>query len=430
MTAPHAPRLPVIDADCHIVEPFELWAEELPEQFRPFARRRSLDESGEETLFHHGRELDLEWTIGTLCTPGSGSSSGRLDVNLDTEVHPGVRDPVARLRLMDEQGIAVSVLFPSCTLGLDDVTDIEFRWAYAQTYNSWIARFCAADPVRLRWAAVLPLSGIDRAVAELERCLELGCSTVMLSPLPRSGPGAVPFADPARASLCRNLGHPEMDVIYQRLVDAGRPATVHVVNPASNALGMGWVFANRTQWQMGQPLQAQLAILHVIDGGVPERFPGLRMGFFEGDVGWLPHWLGRLAETYDKFELLSRRPERGPVQQFGDQLYISGEPADLGLAQAAALVGPRHVLFGSDWPHMDGAWPDPLVIIRDRTDLAAEDKRAILVDGPAEYYGIDLDVLAAHLGPGWSTAAPIDQIRGMLPPDYDPRQGYRDQVRQ
>jgi uncharacterized protein len=429
MSEPQTARLPVIDADCHVVEPFDLWAEELPEQFRPYARQRSVDDAGAETLIHHGRELDLEWTIGALCTPGSASSAGRLDMNLDTEVHAGVRDPRARLRLMDEQGIAVSVLFPSCTLGLDDVTDIEFRWAYAETYNSWIARFCAADPVRLRWAAVLPLTGIDRAVAELERCLDLGCSTVMLSPLPRSGPGAVPFADPGRAGLCRNLGHPEMDVIYQRIVDAGRPATVHVVNPAANALGLGWVFANRTQWQMGQPLQAQLAVLHVIDGGVPDRFPDLRMGFLEGDVGWLPHWLGRLTETYDKFELLSRRPERDPVCQFRDQLYVSGEPADVGLAQTAALIGPRHVLFGSDWPHMDGAWPDPLVIVRDRDDLSAADKRAILVDGPAEYYGIDIAALVRDLGPGWSEAAPVDQIRGMLPPGYDPRRGYPGQAR-
>jgi predicted TIM-barrel fold metal-dependent hydrolase len=425
MNDPNRPRLPVIDADCHVVEPFDLWAEELPEKFRPFARRRQLDEDANETLFHHGRELDLEWTIGALCTPGSGSAQGRLDVDIDTEVHPGVHDPTARLALMDEQGIAVSMLFPSCTLGLDDVEDIEFRWAYAETYNSWIARFCAMDPLRLRWGAVLPLTDIDRAEAELERCIGLGCSTVMLSPLPRSGPGVVPFADPTRADHCRNLGHPELDVLYRRLVEADMPATVHVVNPASNALGMGWVFANRTQWQMGQPFQSQLALLHVIDGGVLERFPTLRMGFFEGDVGWLPHWLGRMEETYDKFALISRRLARGPIQQVRDQLYVSGEPADLGLAHAAGLVGARRILFGSDWPHMDGAWPDPIVIVRDREDLTAEQKRAVLLDGPAEYFGLDMPALMAHLGPTWSLDAEVADLRGMLPPDYRPADGHR-----
>lgn len=423
------PRLPVIDADCHVVEPFELWAEELPEQFREMARQRHRNEEGEEKLFHHGRELELEWTIGSLCTPGSGTEDGRLDMDLDTEIHPGVRNPEARLELMDSQGIAVSVMFPSCSLGLDDVEDVEFRWAYAETYNSWMARFCALDPQRLRWGAVLPLWGIERAAAELGRCIALGASTAMLSPLPRTGPGPVPFADPRRASLCHNLGHEDLDPIYGRLVAAGLPATVHVVNPGSNALGMGWLFANRTQWQMGQPFQSQLAMLHVIDGGVLERFPTLRMGFFEGDVGWLPHWLGRMQETYEKFALMSRRHRTSPLELVRQQLYLSGEPADLGLAHAVELVGARRILFGSDWPHMDGAWPDPMVIVRDRSDLSEVDKRSILVDGPAEYYGIDLPALVEHLGPSWSVDALVQDLAGMYPPDYVPRNGYVSELR-
>src|SRR5205807_219152 len=118
-------RLPVIDGDAHVVEPFSLWDEELPPEFRPVARQRVVDEAGREVLFHHGRPLDLEWTIGALCTPGSASVNGRLDIDLDAEVDKAVSDPVRRLAVMNEQGIGVSVLFPSCTLGLDDVPDLD-----------------------------------------------------------------------------------------------------------------------------------------------------------------------------------------------------------------------------------------------------------------------------------------------------------------
>lgn len=227
-------RLPVIDGDAHVVEPFSLWDDELPEEFRPVARQRIVDETGKEVLFHHGQPLNLEWTIGALATPGSGSVEGRLDLDLEDDVDAGVSDPVRRLEVMDDQGIAVSVLFPSCTLGLDDVPDLDFRWAYARTYNSWIARFCATDPVRLRWGAVIPLAGLDRAMEELDRCLALGASTVMLSPIPRTGPGAVPFASPDREGLCANLGNPELDPFWERLVEKGIPAVVHAVNPAAN----------------------------------------------------------------------------------------------------------------------------------------------------------------------------------------------------
>ena len=416
-------KLPIIDADAHVVEPFDLWDNELPEQFRPVARQRIVDETGKEVLYHHGAPLNLEWTVGALAVPGSGTVDGRLDLNLDTEVDPAVRDPHHRLRVMDEQGIAVSFLFPSCTLGLDDVPDVDFRWAYARTYNNWIHRFCQADPIRLRWGAVIPLIDPVRAFAEVDRCLEMGASTVMLSPVPRSGPGAVPFASPERDALCKNLGHRDLDPLWERLVRANVPAVVHAINPAANAYGIGWVYANRVQWQMGQPWQLQMAVVHMIEGGTFDRFPELRVGFFEGDVGWLPHWLGRLEETYDKFALLNKEHVRRPIETFQSQCYISGEPADRGLAHTVDMIGAKRVLFGSDWPHMDGAWPDPVRIVRDRADLTDRQKREILLDGPAKFFGVDLPEVLTHLGPGWSLDAQVADLAGMLPDDYRPASG-------
>ncbi|MGH9074939.1 MAG: amidohydrolase family protein, partial [Acidimicrobiales bacterium] len=166
--------------------------------------------------------------------------------------------------------------------------------------------------------------------------------------------------------------------------------------------------------QMGVPFQLQMAVMHVIDGGVLERFPDLRVGFFEGDVGWLPHWLGRLDETYDKMALVSGDRRRGALAQFRDQCVISGEPADAGLALTASTVGAGRVLWASDWPHQDGAWPDPVEILRDRPDVTDEDKHAIFVDGAAAFYRIDLDELGDHLGPGWSLDAPIAGMTGMF----------------
>jgi hypothetical protein len=52
--------------------------------------------------------------------------------------------------------------------------------------------------------------------------------------------------------------------------------------------------------------------------------------------------------------------------------------------------------------------------MRDRTDLSEADKRTMFVDGPARFFGIDLDELVAYLGEGWDREAPIDGIGGML----------------
>jgi len=393
-------KLPIIDADGHVMEPFELWRERLPEPYRDRAWTRTRDEAGKEVVTFFGRPTRFEWSMGSLCTPGGLSAGGRLDIDLDSEVDPGAHDPARRIALMDEQGIAVSVLFPTMTLGLDDLPDQGFANASATAYNDWIAEFCARDRLRLRWAAVLPLGDLDWATVELERVMAAGATTVMLSPIPT----------PAG----RSLGSPELDVVWARLAESGLPAVVHASNPASPSLGLVRHWANRAQWQMGVPFQLQLAVMHLIDGGVLERFHRLRVGFFEGDVGWLAHWLGRLDETYAKMALVANVPARAAVQQFRDQCTISGEPADLGLGLTVATVGPDRVLWASDWPHQDGAWPDPVEILRDRTDLTDADKRAIFVEGAARFYGIDLGAVLDRLGSDWSLEAPVGAIHGML----------------
>ena len=395
-------KLPIIDADGHVMEPFDLWERRLPDEYRDYAWKRVKTPDGGEEVSFLGRVTGFEWTVGSLCTPGALSAAGRLDHDLDTDVDRGAFDPARRVELMDEQGVAVSVLFPTMTLGLDDIPDAGFRSADARAYNSWISDFCRHDPLRLRYAAVLPLADIDWARAEIGRAVDDGASAVMLSPIPTPDG--------------RDLGSPELDPVWAALVDAGLAAVVHASNPASPALGMAHLWRNRGQWQMGVPFQLQLAAMYVIDGRVLERHPELRVGFFEGDVGWLPHWLGRLDETYQKMALVAPGPARGALEQFRAQCVISGEPADLGFGATAALVGAERVLWASDWPHQDGAWPDPILLLRDRDDLTDAQKRACLVDGAARFYRIDLDEVLAHLGEGWSLDADISALGPMLPP--------------
>jgi predicted TIM-barrel fold metal-dependent hydrolase len=391
--------LPIIDSDGHVMEPFTLWQERLPTEYRDMAWQRMRIDGLDRVQFF-GQPTRFEWSLGSLCTPGSLSAAGRLNIDLDTEVDRGIDDPVRRLALMDDQGIGVSVLFPTLTLGLDDVPDQGFVNASAHAYNTWIRDFSQSDPIRLRWAAVLPLTDLDWARAELEWAISEGATTIMLSPIPTpSG---------------QSLGSEELDPLWARLTEAALPAVVHASNPASPTLGIVQHLANRHQWQMGVPFQLQLAVMHVIDGGTLERFPELRVGFFEGDVGWLAHWLGRLDETYAKMALVADAHPRSALAQFRDQCVISGEPADAGLALTVNTVGADRVLWASDWPHQDGAWPDPIEVLRDRPDLSEADKRAVFVDGPARFFGIDLDELVTHLGDGWDRAAPVGEIPGML----------------
>ena len=87
---------------------------------------------------------------------------------------------------------------------------------------------------------------------------------------------------------------------------------------------------------------------------------------------------------------------------------ISGEPADRGLAHTAELIGAERVLWASDWPHLDGAWPDPLRLLLRRKDLSDRQKRQIYSEGAAHFFGMDR--LAEELGPGWDLKAPLESV--------------------
>lgn len=393
-------KLPIIDADAHVVEPFDLWTQEMPAEFHNLIWRREIDTNGKERLFYDGQELTLEWSTGTLSTPGAVQQGGRLDIDIETEVDEGVRDPRRRLELMDEQGIAVSVLFPSMMLGLPDVRDSRMQIAYAQVYNRWIADFCSVNPDRLKWGAIVPADDLDAAADVAERAIDCGANAVMVPPIINRE--QIPLSDRALSRL------------HHLLDEAGVPLVVHAINPHNRCLSIYPHLRGRVQWQMGYSFQNQLATLHVLDSDLLERFPRLRIGFFEGDIGWVPHWFGRLDATLSKMALVSPSRPTPVRDSFRQRCVMSSDMNDPQLASAVRYLGSDVVLFASDWPHHDGTWPDPIVAIRDHPELSDAEKRDILVHAPARFFGIDLAPVVAGLPGEWSLDAPLATIPPLL----------------
>lgn len=393
-------RLPIIDADAHVVEPFELWRDHMPSRFKDLVWRREVDEHGREHLFHGGRELQVEWTTGTLSTPGGIRESGRLDVDLDTEVDPAINDPLRRLALMDAQGIGVSVLYPSMMLGISDVRDPDMQAAYAEVYNEWMSDFCATDYTRLYWGAVVPTADVGSCVRAASRAIEAGACSVMVPPI----------FDHAQTSLSDERLAP----LHDLLNETGVPLVAHAINPANGSLSISRHLHDRVQWQMGYSFQNQLATMHVLDSDLLARYPNLRIGFFEGDLGWFPHWFERLDETFRKMALVSRTRTDRVIADFRRQCVVSADMNDPLLYPAVEYVGSEYVLFASDWPHHDGTFPDPIVQIRDHSALSDRQKRDIFVHAPASFYGIDPQELVSELGEGWSLAADWGEIPDLL----------------
>jgi predicted TIM-barrel fold metal-dependent hydrolase len=337
------------DADAHVVEPWSLYTHEVAPAFQDVARR--LIAEGQIWARQEG--------------PGRGVPTEMSA--LSDRVRPGGRDPLARLPDMDSERIQAAVLFPSTGLHLVAVPDGALGNALCRAYNDWIARYCAAAPGRLFGAAVVNLWDVTLAIGELERAAgELGLRGVVAAPEPVDG---------------RRLDDPALYPFYAVAEQLGMPILFH------QATGIRLPTAGTDRFDnyflthaASHPVEQMLASATVLTSELPDRFPDLPFVFLESGCGWLPYWLERLDEHYEKLPQLVPWLTTKPSERFRRQCYISFDPEDALLPAAIDWAGADRVLFASDYPHWDGIWPNATRVVRERTDLSDAIKQQILVD--------------------------------------------------
>jgi len=339
--------LRILDADAHVVEPGDLFSAWTPPG-RPV--------------------LDLPATTPIeLC----GDSSRLADL-----VEHGF-DGASYLRAMDAQHIDAAVLFPSMGLFVPFLPELDPRASAGacRAYNEWVAGYCAAAPDRLSAIGVVPQRSPARAADEAARAAELGLVGVLVRP---NHLGDV------------YLDHAEFDPLYDILEETGLVLGVH------EALGVRGPTIGRDRFETfaarhacSHPLEQMAAAAALLLGGVCERHPTLRIAFLESGTGWLPYWLARLDEHREWMETTECSTlSLAPSEYFARQCVISSDPEDTLAGFVIDRVGADHVMWASDFPHPDAAFPDALEQFLARlvgVDLDV-DVRRVLWDTPLAFY--------------------------------------------
>jgi predicted TIM-barrel fold metal-dependent hydrolase len=116
----------------------------------------------------------------------------------------------------------------------------------------------------------------------------------------------------------------------------------------------------------------------------------LKLAFLEIGATWLPYYLDRLDEHWEKrgkyeMPLLKNKPS-DIVRQ--SKMYFSVEPGESQLAATVNYVGAEHFLYASDIPHWDNEFPENLIDLRNRRDLSEDAKRKILYDNAKELFAL------------------------------------------
>ena len=307
-------------------------------------------------------------------------STGRgCGVDTATSITPKATnpfEPAGIVRDADTEGIEVMIAYPSLGLGATAFTDPAFAEDFCRRWNRWAAGFTAAAPGRrLRAVGIVPLQDPPRAISVLEALAAQGLVGVAVPPALGDG---------------RNLDHPDLDRFWAAVEASGLPVGVHGAPGMHIPVAGADRFDNYVQVHaLSFPVDQMIALTALTLGGVLERHPRLRVAFLESGVGWVPYFLERLDEHVEKRGRQVPECRRPPSEYAArGQCVFSCEPEEHGLAYATARLGAERIMYASDYPHWDSDFPHTVAPIRDRTDLTAEAKAAILGGTAARFYAL------------------------------------------
>ncbi len=373
-----------ISADCHIDLP---WLP--PDLFTANASAAMKDRmpyvtegpDGPHWTSKNGRSFGLVCGVGPSGQKYVPGQHHRVDVMAATGLYEDgkkglrrVSDPELRVKDMDRDGVQAEVIYgilgAATRLGDHEAATEMFR-----IYNDWLADFCRRYPDRYIGLACLPYGDIDAAVKEIYRVVRLGLRGMELSCSWDMEP----------------MWHPVWEPLWQAVNDANLPLHFHTfpslppdtVNQQTGLTRRAAFFTVVSGFQMNLINIAAA----VIGAGVLERYPNIRISFGESGIGWLPYALDRMDfEWEDRFRDLGLTMK--PSDYWRRQCKATFQFDRIG-TKLIDDIGVETLMWGSDYPHGDGVWPESSKYIEEQFGhLPAEITRKIVCENAGRFYGL------------------------------------------
>ncbi len=329
-------------------------------------------------------------------------------------------DNERRIREMDGQGVVAEVVFPNTVppffptgqvVAPAPKNDGEFpkRLAGLHAHNRWLVDFVAAYPKRRAGLGQIFLNDVEQAVGDVRWMKDHGIAGVLLPGVAPDTPWIEPLYSPIYDPLWAVCQELEMPVTHH---SGGSGIPAYGNYPFYNTLFVleTGFFCNRAFW-------------HLVVSGVFDRFPDLKLVLTEQGTAWVPGTLARMDQLWERMVATGRIGELGAPEgaitkrkasdYFRDNVWMGASfpgPAD---AAAFEGIGIDKVMWGSDYPHDEGTYPNTRESLRAAfSDWREPELRMVLSENIAKVYGFDLDALAplaaAH-GPA------VDELAVPLP---------------
>jgi predicted TIM-barrel fold metal-dependent hydrolase len=311
-----------------------------------------------------------------------GNPEGRTPLEFLRErepIRPEYRDRDARLRVMDELGLEAVWLFPTLGVLYEEPLkhDPEAVAVTFTAFNRWLEEewgFAYRD--RIFAAPYLSLADVDWAVGELEWALAHGARVVVMRPAaPTTALGPRPPADPA------------FDPFWARVNEAGITVVAHAGDSGYSSQGYARDGFSAAFEGSGRPsikfFAMERAIYDFLASLVFDelfvRYPNVRIASVENGSEFLPDLFRKLRSVSRKLPGFFRDD---PVELFRRNVWINPfweDDAD----EVVDLMGADRVIFGSDWPHIEGM-PRPLDYVTELKELDDASQQLVLRDNARE----------------------------------------------
>ena len=273
-----------------------------------------------------------------------------------------------------------------------DIDDPELRHEVYRVYNDWVMELNAHDPDRLLILPNLPVFDPESVPGEIRRLAALGCKAVEFVPFD----GAEP------------LFHEVWEPAWQAFDETGVVFCAHIGGNVKTTIpptGRG----ERMAYFSCAPFSLARPIADIAYCGALQRHPGLKVVFAECRAGWVPflaHWMDRQAlERPGLFR--DTGLDRMPSEFLRRQALVTFEEDDIAaqMLQHDDNILRDILVWGADYPHPQGTWPDPAPIFHRMFEGEAPALRhEIVYERMRRFFGLK--------GPEPAQVATLDEIAG------------------
>jgi predicted TIM-barrel fold metal-dependent hydrolase len=373
-----------ISADCHldmIWLPPDLFTANAPAAQKDKMPYVADSPEGPRWVARNGATFGYVGGVGSAGSKYVPGKQLRVDVMASTGLYEdglkGIRrpgDPHLRAKEMDRDGVDAEVIY-GVLAAAAKLEDHEASVTMLQIYNTWMADFLKHYPERQIGLACLPFGDIPAAIEEVHRVAKLGFRGIELSCSWNMEP----------------MWHPQWEPLWQAIDEVNLPLHFHTFPSVSPKLREQYTGLTQRALMYSGLCLFQLALANILTAlmgrAVFERYPRLRVVFGESGIGWIPYVLDRMDFEYeDQYKDLPLKML--PSQYWRRQCKATFQYDRIG-TKLIDEMGAETLMWGSDYPHPDGIWPESEKYISEQfKELSPEVTRMITCDNAAKFYGL------------------------------------------